>query len=61
MDVLGNTAWVIIAIAILVFALAPKAKGDFGTDYHNISGPVWFIVLMIGVLMLAANAGFLLL
>ncbi len=61
MDALSNSAWVIIALAILVFALAPNKNGELGTEEHSISGPIWFIVLMIGVLMLAANAGFLLL
>ena len=59
MGSLGDTGYVIVALSLLAHALAPNAKGGMELGGSaKFEGPIWGIMFMFGVLLIAIDNGF---
>ena len=58
MGSIANAGYIAVAFAILAFALDSKAKGGFETGGSKWEGPIWGILLMFGVFLIAIDNGF---
>jgi hypothetical protein len=44
-----------LLIAIILFLLGVRSRGTADTAWGSFSGPVWFILLALGIVMMAAG------
>ena len=58
MGSLADAGYIAVAFAILAFVLDPKAEGGFEAGGGKWDGPIWGILLMFGVFLIAVDKGF---
>jgi len=42
-------------VGIILFLLGVKSRGEAETEWGSFSGPVWFILVILGLILMAAG------
>ena len=59
MGIIGSGVFLIgllaFSIGLLFFLLGVKSRGEVDTEWGRFSGPVWFILVALGIILMAAG------